>query len=45
MKSVKPIPYVPAELEIIKLECQDIMTTSGGSSDGYVSDENVDNKW
>ena len=44
MKNVKPTPYIPAELEIITFECNDIVTASG-LDDDYVSDPNVDKNW
>ncbi len=37
-KNVKATPYIPAELEIIAFECNDIVTTSIP-----VPDDNVDN--
>ena len=40
MKNVKITYYVPAELEIIAFECNDIVTASG-----YVSDPNEDDEW
>lgn len=48
MKIVTATPYLPPELEFLPLEGVDILTTSGGegnTSDGYVSDDNVDYEW
>ena len=45
MINLKNTPYASPELEVIKLERADILTASGGGSDGYVSDDNVDDEW
>lgn len=44
MKNVKNPLYIPADLEIITFECNDIVTASG-LDDDYVSDPNVDKNW
>ena len=41
MKNVNRIPYSPPVLEIIALDCNDIITTSGE----YESDDNVLENW
>ena len=45
MKNVNPTPYLSPELEFLILDGADILTASDGESDGYVSDDNVDNEW
>ena len=51
MRKVKKIGYVPAELEIIWLEQNDILTMSSGSEPGPgpgmgpEDDPNIDDNW
>lgn len=42
MKNIKATPYVTPEVEIIALECSDIISTSGES---YEDDDNVLEDW
>lgn len=43
MDNIKANPYVSVELEIIRCESIDIITTSG--SNGFVPDDNEDDSW
>ncbi len=51
MKNVNPTTYVSPKLEIVVLESDDIMSTSGAISpgtkpdNGYVGDDNVLENW
>lgn len=42
MENIKANRYASPELEIIRLECNDIITTSGND---YVADDNEDDSW
>ena len=46
MEKIKVSSYAPVELEIIRYEYIDIITTSGvNNGNDYVPDDNVDDSW
>lgn len=50
MKNVNSTPYISPKLDVIALECNDIMTVSSitpgtGSGGGYVGDDNILENW
>ena len=49
MKNVKNPLYIPADLEIITFECNDIITASGGTggsgNNGWTSDDGEMSDW
>ena len=44
MKNVKNPLYIPADLEIITFECNDIITASGGNN-GWTPDDGEMSDW